>query len=274
MRVLLATDDSTEARRATTWLRDLPLPPDTAIRVVSVATLAEPPPDSRSLTELRESLRTEARQAGVRAAGLLEKRWSQVDTAVVEGDATVEILHIADEARVDMIVVGARRLGRVTRLLGGSTSLAVARYATCAAAVVQGRPRRLRTMLVAVDDSPAARAAGEFLSRFEPADDSRTTLLHVLPEPAVADVRAKAEQILAETRTALPGLRGAVETMVVAGDPAQEIVRLARESDVDLVVMGARGLRTLGRLFLGSVSEAVLHHAGRPVIIVRELPSS
>jgi nucleotide-binding universal stress UspA family protein len=47
-------------------------------------------------------------------------------------------------------------------------------------------------------------------------------------------------------------------------------VKIARSRDVDLVILGARGLRTLGRLLLGSVSETVLHQASRPVIIVRE----
>ncbi len=54
------------------------------------------------------------------------------------------------------------------------------------------------------------------------------------------------------------------------GDPAREIVRIARSRDVDLVVLGARGLRTIGRLLLGSVSETVLHHVDRAVVIVRE----
>jgi nucleotide-binding universal stress UspA family protein len=54
------------------------------------------------------------------------------------------------------------------------------------------------------------------------------------------------------------------------GDPAREIVRVARSSDADLVVLGARGLRTIGRLFLGSASEAVLPRVGCPVLIVRQ----
>ena len=54
------------------------------------------------------------------------------------------------------------------------------------------------------------------------------------------------------------------------GDPAREIVKAAQSRDVVLVILGARGLGTLGRLLLGSVSETVLHQASRPVIIVRD----
>jgi nucleotide-binding universal stress UspA family protein len=267
MRIVVATDDSAEARQATVWLRDLPLPPDTSVYVMTVATLTDPPSDSRSLAAMREDLRIEASRAAERAAALLEQRWPRVQAVVAEGDARVEIVHVAEEHRADMVVVGARGLGGVQRALGGSTSLAVARYAPCPVAVVQGRPRALERVLVAVDDSPASRLAVDFLSRLALTAELQAIVVHVLPESSGPDAQATAERLLADV--AAP-LRCAVEPVVVAGDPAKEIVRVARERDVGLVVLGARGLRTLGRLFLGSVSEAVLHHAGRPVIVVRQ----
>ena len=265
MRVLLASDDSSEAREAILWLRDLALPPDTTVCVVTVATLMEPPPDSRSLRALRQTIRTEAGRAAEHAATLLKERWPGVETVVAEGDARVEILHVAEERRADLVVLGARGLGRVQRLLGGSTSLAVARYAPCPVAVVQGRSRPLERVLVAVDESPASRAAVGFLSQFDLAAGIPVILLHV----SLKNVHAATEPLLAEAESVLKARDCSVERMVVDGDAAQEIVRVARERDVDLVVLGARGLRTFGRLFLGSVSEAVLHHADRAVVIVR-----
>jgi nucleotide-binding universal stress UspA family protein len=50
------------------------------------------------------------------------------------------------------------------------------------------------------------------------------------------------------------------------GPPAETLVRLSAE--VDLIVVGARGLGALKRLLLGSVSERVLRHAACPVLIV------
>ena len=76
--------------------------------------------------------------------------------------------------------------------------------------------------------------------------------------------------MLADAATVLGAGRYPVERLVVDGDPARQIVSIAHSRNADLVVLGARGLRTLGRLLLGSVSETVLHHAGRPVVIVRE----
>jgi nucleotide-binding universal stress UspA family protein len=58
-------------------------------------------------------------------------------------------------------------------------------------------------------------------------------------------------------------------TEVLEGPPADAILRVAEARNVDLIVMGARGLGSLGSLLLGSVSQKVLAHATCPVMIVR-----
>ena len=285
MRVLLASDGSSDSRQATRWLRDLALPSDTGVSVLTVATLTAPPRDSQTMSERRERVVTKARQAGETAAKILGRRWPEVETVVTEGDPRVEVVHVAEETRVDMIALGARGLGPLVE----STSLAVARYAPCPVAIVRGRPRKVRRVLVAVDGSEGSRAALRFLSIFELTRDTQVSLLRVLPRAAVPGLRrtvtslpdqqpreaqrkqpADADEVLADAAAVLAEARRPVERLLAYGDPAREIVRIARRRDVDLVVLGARGLRTIGRLLLGSVSETVLHHLDCPVVIVRE----
>jgi len=272
MRILLATDGSSHARRATRWLRDLALPSDTRVTVLAVAALDEPPRDAQTMAELRETLSRGARRVAERAAKTLGRRWQNVQVVVRLGDPRVEIVRSAEEMRVRMLVLGARGLGRVKRVLVGSTSLAAARYAPCPVAIVRGRPHKTGRILVAVDGSSGSRAALRFLSISELERDSRLTLLHVLPRALAADrkQRADAERLLRNAAGKLQDSRRRIERVVAPGDAAREIVKIARRRDVDLVVLGARGLRTLGRLLLGSVSETVLHQTRRPVIIVRE----
>jgi nucleotide-binding universal stress UspA family protein len=241
------------------------------------------------MAELRAAVGGKARRVAEKAAKTLERRWRQVEVVVREGDPRVEVVQVADEKRVGMIVLGARGLGRVKRFLIGSTSLAVARYASCPVAIVRGRPHKTGRVLVAIDGSDGSRAALRFLSISELERESRVTLLRVLP-PAVAaaprrsarslddrnlgeDERkhhAEAETLLRDAAATLADSRRSIEHLVAHGDAAREIVKIAQSRDVDLVILGARGLRTLGRLLLGSVSETVLHQASRPVIIVRE----
>ena len=58
-------------------------------------------------------------------------------------------------------------------------------------------------------------------------------------------------------------------TELHAGDPADVICRRARELDADLIVVGSRGLGTLDRFLLGSVSAAVAQRAPCSVLVVR-----
>ena len=59
------------------------------------------------------------------------------------------------------------------------------------------------------------------------------------------------------------------ELLEAAGDPARTIERIATERQVDAVIVGARGLGTLGRVLQGSVSEHVATHAATTVIVAR-----
>lgn len=54
---------------------------------------------------------------------------------------------------------------------------------------------------------------------------------------------------------------------VLEGSPDEEIIRISKKDD--LIVMGAKGISAIDRIFLGSVSEKVLHNASSSVMVVR-----
>jgi len=60
-----------------------------------------------------------------------------------------------------------------------------------------------------------------------------------------------------------------VEEMIAHGDPAAEIVRVAEERDVDLIVISSHGRTGLGRIIFGSTAEAVVRRARCPVLVVK-----
>ena len=60
-----------------------------------------------------------------------------------------------------------------------------------------------------------------------------------------------------------------VEEVVVHGEAASEIVRVAREREVDLIVIASHGRTGLGRILFGSTAEAVVRHAPCPVLVVK-----
>jgi nucleotide-binding universal stress UspA family protein len=92
----------------------------------------------------------------------------------------------------------------------------------------------------------------------------------ILAETAVNAVHSQGEQYLqdVDARAKAEGL-STVERVYAAGDPADEIINFAEQNHVDLIVMGSRGLGRFSRVFLGSVSNKVAHHAHCTVIIVK-----
>ena len=58
-------------------------------------------------------------------------------------------------------------------------------------------------------------------------------------------------------------------TIVAHGNPADEIIRTAKERDADLIVIATHGRTGLKHLFMGSTAERVVRHVHCPVLVVR-----
>ena len=91
--------------------------------------------------------------------------------------------------------------------------------------------------------------------------------------PAVADLGELPDE---PAREELPAFsRGEefegldVEDVVAHGEPAAEIVRVARERGVGLIVISSHGRTGLGRILFGSTAESVVRHAHCPVLVVK-----
>lgn len=61
-----------------------------------------------------------------------------------------------------------------------------------------------------------------------------------------------------------------IETVIPVSAPKTAIVEEAKEWEADLIVVGSHGYGFWNRMFLGSVSDAVMHHAPCSVLVVRE----
>ena len=145
----------------------------------------------------------------------------------------------------------------------------------------------MRKILIATDGSPAALQAVELGLELAEEQHAQPTFVHVAPAADVLPVAgfgmagpvsvphelAEADRSSLDEAVRLAGERGLdARTKLLAGDPAREIVAYADEIDADLIVVGSRGLGTIGSALLGSVSHKLLHEAKRPVMVVREVP--
>lgn len=137
----------------------------------------------------------------------------------------------------------------------------------------------IQSILVGYDDSELSQRA--FTHALELARRFRASLLVLtvvrIPEPAIfAEVEGiidTAEEHFKDAfRKLIEQAQAAgvtLETQVVVGHPAEQIVHIAETRHVDLIIMGSRGLSRMKRWMLGSVSERVLRYAHCPVTIVR-----
>ncbi len=78
-----------------------------------------------------------------------------------------------------------------------------------------------------------------------------------------------AKELLQSVENELKDYQFGVKTMYKFGDVPDEIINVADEEDVDLIVIGTRGLGAFSRAILGGVSHKVITHADRSVLVVK-----
>lgn len=190
---------------------------------------------------------------------------------------------VGEAQRAALVVLGHRGLGGFTGLLVGSVAVHVAAHAATPVLIVKDGAAGTGDVVVGVDDSAVSDDAIGFA--FEEASwrGVRLVAVHAWTHPAStgpgdmlplvydpADVAEDERRVFADAlgswRDKFPDID--VDERVVRGRPSVALVDAAR--DAQLAVVGARGRGGFAGLLLGSVSQAVLHHAACPVAIVRQ----
>jgi len=208
------------------------------------------------------------------------------------GEAAKEIVELAEELGVGLIVLGNRGHGRIRRALMGSVSTSVLRHAHCSVLIVRGhgpeqeRESILGKILVAIDGSEEASEAAQVAAEVANATGSEVHLVYAMQEErykphlgpemwegweegfehakrsAHSWVEQEAERMRGEGTKA-------VESHLLIGRPDAAIVWSAEELGAGLVVVGSRGQGGISRALIGSVSDSVVRHAHCPVMVIR-----
>ena len=136
-------------------------------------------------------------------------------------------------------------------------------------------------ILLAVDGSESALHAARTAASLSNAMNSKTLRVVVAYEPippylgepnlqqAINARLSQSQEILDKAVEAMGPVSAEVHADSVEGNPAEVIIEVARTRNIDLIVVGARGLSRLAELLLGSTSQKVVAHAPCPVLIVR-----
>ena len=214
---------------------------------------------------------------------IIDVEASNVKRVVLSGKPAEEILKFQEHKATDMIVMGARGVSQIERLLLGSTADRVLRRATCPVLIVHGQfhTPKIRRILVPTDFGEfSAHALGQAidLARHMQAE---IDLFHVM-EVHTYDSRkiseflegAEGKKVEDELRNSMTIPEGGedvvIHKVIQRGfDPASEILNYAAEESVDLIAMATHGRRGISRLILGSVTEKVIHYSPCSVLTIR-----
>lgn len=207
---------------------------------------------------------------------------------VLTGKPAPELLRVARDERSDLIVMSSHGLTGVRKMFFGSTTERVLRETTIPVLVTpasdagptrfQEDPRLLRRVLAPVDLTSASTLQIRVASAIADALSVPLLLLNVveplrkllLPRAQMPNIdserRDRAERALAELIEELPPT-SRTEALVVFGEPAEEIAKVAQDRDVGLIVLGLHASELAGPR-LGSVTYRVLCLAPRLVLAV------
>jgi nucleotide-binding universal stress UspA family protein len=179
---------------------------------------------------------------------------------------------------IDRIVMGTHSPGPIGKLLVGSVAEAVLRTAkvpVCIVGpdVVDGKYRNFatRNILCAASLHEASYLVARFAAELAAQHNARLILQHVIKPQERAEVLAgRTIDEIEDSLLALvpPELRGkiTVQSIVVPGDPTEELLYQARAQLADLIVLGAHGASAFAAVARHGVVYKVLAHAHCPVI--------
>ena len=291
--IVAGVDGSAPALRAARWAADeaarrrVPLRLVQVIDVVSATGGFAPPP--AFFTELE----SEGRRQLTEAETAILQDHPELDVELVLRTASLVPTLVALSEDAQLVVLGARGSGGFSGLLAGSTAIALVAHGRSPVAVIRdgatdATPPSQGPVVVGVDGSPTSEPA--LAAAFEEAAMRGVDLVavHAWLEYVSDTAYATARQLLVdwdavETRereTLAERLAGwqekypdvAVRRVVAGGKPAKLLLEEA--GDAQLLVVCSRGHGGFAGMLLGSTSQALIHHAPCPLLVVRPVAAA
>ena len=286
-KILLGDDRSEYACAAVALLEDMPWPAGMDITVFRAHT----PNQSTDLILMEAALNQTCQR--------LKEKGLNAHAELQLGAATEKFLKYAEKQEPDLIILGAKGLRATPGILVGGVAQQVVEYSACPVLVVRAPYSGLRNVMLVMDGSASSRQALQFLGRLPLPAAAQLWVMHVLPPPpipqmmilesgmgfaptaledadaysALAEEEKKQGQALVKQACeALELIGKPARSILKTGDAATEILAVAKEQKMDLLVSGSRGLSPIRRWLMGSVSRKLVHYSGCSVLVVRNEP--
>jgi nucleotide-binding universal stress UspA family protein len=217
----------------------------------------------------------------------------EVDPVIIEGEPAPEIARAVRDFQIDLVTIVTHGRKGLSRALWGSTAEEIIAEAPCPVLTIRPPQRdfvehrdshteiRLNRVLLATSFRPssikASQVAADFANRFRAElhtiyviGDYMDQMAELFPESAGTKVSQLRAFVTEKMEAFEREVGGRILPHIAEGRPYEEIVRLATEKDVDLIVIGTSVHSSLfgGAPILGSEIERVVRNAPCPVLCV------
>jgi len=193
------------------------------------------------------------------------------------GPIVTTIHELVPEYNIDLVIVGTHGYKPLEKLLLGSVAEAILRESGCPVMTVGPHVKRERmqyeSILLPIDLATNSLRAAQYAVSLAEEMNARVTLLHVVKSdaPESAGINGK-EGILSQLRQLLPAdanLWCRPNLRVEEGDPAVQILGVARQENADLIVLSVRESKPLSDHAPWATISKIVSHAHCPVLTVR-----
>jgi nucleotide-binding universal stress UspA family protein len=217
----------------------------------------------------------------------------EVDPVIIEGEPAPEIARAVRDFNIDLVTIVTHGRKGLARALWGSTAEEIIAEAPCPVLTIRPPQRdfvehrgshteiRLNRILLATNFRPSSLMASQVAAEFAGHTSAELHVVYVIGDyldqmaemfpdsagPKLSQLRAHVGE---KMETFVGEAKGRAITHIVEGRPYEEIVRLATEKDVDLIVIGTSAHSSIfgGAPVLGPDIERVVRNAPCPVLSV------
>jgi len=227
---------------------------------------------------------------------LMSKESIDWEPLITVGNAAHEIARLAADKKIDITIAASHGRAGLKRIILGSVTERLMRTLPCPLLVVRSPDRgfvtpadqaiTLKRILVGCDFSPNSSLALQYGLSLAQEFQADLHLVHVMQPPHDDYLKKPGEakpdlhrDLGAEIKSRLADIVPEEAqtwckpvTVLLAGQPHEEITKYAMVNDIDLIVLGVRGYGLVESLFVGSTTDRVMRRASCPVLSVQ--PSS
>ena len=277
-KILVAFDGSATAKNALAVASHLAKEDKSWIKVLSVLPTYSGDLELVGVSNIGETIEGPGKKLLAEAQEIADHEDVHILTNMTQGEPYDKIVHVAEDENCDLIIMGRRGTHQLERELVGSVTARVIGYTPKDVLVVPDGTRLTRkNILLATDGSPNCEAAVDRAIEIAKEQSAKLTAISVvytndeylaLAPGIVEDLIGKAKEKLAiiTKKGQEAGLK--INAIVKEGEAYEAITTLAQNNNVDLIVMGSHGKKSIQRLLMGSVTERTIGYAACPVLVI------